>query len=379
MMRYLSCLALLLVLCPAALAVEGSVTAEQIIEELIKGSSTQTVVDDKGYTLPETSPHISVPVYFGYNSAALSEVAYAQLKEVARALTTMRENSRALLMVLDKDAKPAAAPEKVAANAAPAVGKDDRILIDGHTDDSGSKEHNLKLSQQRADAVRAYLIEQGVSGELLIARGLGSGRPVAPNTTEESRARNRRVDFVRVSRVDAPAATPAAAGGEQAVLNKIFFPKDVAQGAVKFLDVKFVLRPSGGAEILNQAIKTIKDGDNFRAEVRSLRGCFLNVILKNADGQIEWLHPQSTEPMEVWSYADSLLALPGPTVERWYTSAGAKGLETVFVIATETPVGSHEELTKLIREHGSGLTSEQIKKALKMDFAELHLVAFEHI
>ena len=68
-----------------------------------------------------------------------------------------------------------------------------KIELQGHTDSSGSDKYNLKLSQQRADAVRAYLVEQGVPAERLTARGYGESQPVEDNKTEAGRALNRRV------------------------------------------------------------------------------------------------------------------------------------------------------------------------------------------
>jgi OOP family OmpA-OmpF porin len=68
-----------------------------------------------------------------------------------------------------------------------------RIELQGHTDSSGSDQHNLKLSQQRADAVRTYLMERGVAASQLEARGYGESQPIDNNTTADGRARNRRV------------------------------------------------------------------------------------------------------------------------------------------------------------------------------------------
>ncbi len=67
------------------------------------------------------------------------------------------------------------------------------IYVVGHTDDSGSLEHNLLLSQQRAEAVKAALVRYGISARRLEARGVGPLAPEATNTTDEGRTRNRRV------------------------------------------------------------------------------------------------------------------------------------------------------------------------------------------
>jgi OOP family OmpA-OmpF porin len=68
-----------------------------------------------------------------------------------------------------------------------------RVELQGHTDSSGADDYNLKLSQRRAQAVRDYLIAQGVSSEQVEARGYGETQPIASNATAEGRARNRRV------------------------------------------------------------------------------------------------------------------------------------------------------------------------------------------
>ena len=65
----------------------------------------------------------------------------------------------------------------------------------GHTDSQGNKATNQNLSQARADAVKAYLIEAGIKGELLSASGQGADRPVASNDSADGRARNRRIEF----------------------------------------------------------------------------------------------------------------------------------------------------------------------------------------
>lgn len=73
-----------------------------------------------------------------------------------------------------------------------------KMQVEGHTDNVGTKDANMKLSQARADAVRAWLIGSGVDGTRLIARGFGDTKPVAGNGSEEGRAKNRRVALVKL-------------------------------------------------------------------------------------------------------------------------------------------------------------------------------------
>ena len=69
------------------------------------------------------------------------------------------------------------------------------LEIAGHTDNSGDSTSNMALSQQRADAVRTYLIQQGVDPNVLVTRGYGDTKPVASNDTDEGKFRNRRIEF----------------------------------------------------------------------------------------------------------------------------------------------------------------------------------------
>ena len=69
------------------------------------------------------------------------------------------------------------------------------IEIDGYTDNSGSDEKNIPLSQRRADAVRKSLVDAGVAPAALVAKGFGSANPVASNDSVEGRFRNRRIEY----------------------------------------------------------------------------------------------------------------------------------------------------------------------------------------
>jgi outer membrane protein OmpA-like peptidoglycan-associated protein len=70
------------------------------------------------------------------------------------------------------------------------------ILVEGHTDSTGSAEKNLTLSQARAETVRKYLVADGIPDAQIRAVGVGEERPVADNKTSAGRAKNRRVEVV---------------------------------------------------------------------------------------------------------------------------------------------------------------------------------------
>ena len=66
----------------------------------------------------------------------------------------------------------------------------------GSVDDTGTKEFNESLAQQRAEAVRRWLVSKGIDAKRLAAKGYGARVPIDSNTTDEGRQKNRRVQFV---------------------------------------------------------------------------------------------------------------------------------------------------------------------------------------
>ena len=79
--------------------------------------------------------------------------------------------------------------------------KDDPSLkfeIDGHTDNTGDSQHNMELSQQRADAVKTQLISMGIDPSRLTSKGFGDSKPIEDNSSPEGKSNNRRVEFVKI-------------------------------------------------------------------------------------------------------------------------------------------------------------------------------------
>jgi len=90
-----------------------------------------------------------------------------------------------------------------------------KLQVEGYTDNIGSDEYNQKLSENRADGVRSYLVTQGVGDGSVTAKGLGKADPIADNSTNQGRAQNRRVELV-VSGASIGIAQSAAAGEAEA-------------------------------------------------------------------------------------------------------------------------------------------------------------------
>ena len=83
-----------------------------------------------------------------------------------------------------------------------------KVEIEGHTSSEGGEEYNQKLSEDRANSVRDYMIRKGISKDRVTAVGYGYSRPKASNDTEEGRKQNRRIE-VRVTNPEEVDASPA--------------------------------------------------------------------------------------------------------------------------------------------------------------------------
>jgi outer membrane protein OmpA-like peptidoglycan-associated protein len=102
-------------------------------------------------------------ILFDFNSFELSELARKALEEIKR-------------VIIDKT-------------------RLESIIIEGHTDDIGSEEYNMKLSENRANAVKNYFKNIGVDSQSIITKGCGKLKPKVPNIDEDSRKKNRRIEM----------------------------------------------------------------------------------------------------------------------------------------------------------------------------------------
>ena len=72
------------------------------------------------------------------------------------------------------------------------------VAIHGHTDNVGGAKYNQDLSLRRAESVKAYLVSLGIPAARMSSRGYGFVKPIADNATAQGRAKNRRIEFVRI-------------------------------------------------------------------------------------------------------------------------------------------------------------------------------------
>ncbi len=136
----------------------------------VEAENVNGLQDDDG--CPDTPPRVELKecaieirekVFFKVNTAKIEERSHSLLEEVAKVILSAKGIKE--------------------------------VVVEGHTDTRGKRRYNLKLSKQRARAVRAYLIIKGVDGRMLSAKGFGPDKPIMTGKTEEAHSKNRRVEF----------------------------------------------------------------------------------------------------------------------------------------------------------------------------------------
>ncbi len=147
------------------------ITSEEFVEKLSDKSQTETETQQLGnlQIVRQKLPKVTIHVLFKSGSTEIADsFSKKQLEEIGKALS-----SPGLLKY--------------------------RFEIAGHTDSIGSEATNLKLSQQRSDAIKDYLyLKHSISLERLEAIGYGESMPISSNDTKEGRAKNRRVVIKRL-------------------------------------------------------------------------------------------------------------------------------------------------------------------------------------
>lgn len=157
--------------------------------------------------------HTSGPIYIVYglennNTASIQIVQADAFKQTIEKITAdkivddLSKSGKSILYIhfdVDKSTISRDSNE-VVTEIASALKKDTnlKISIEGHTDNTGDAAHNKKLSADRANSVLSALIELGIDKSRLSAKGFGSEKPIAPNDIDEHKAKNRRVELVKI-------------------------------------------------------------------------------------------------------------------------------------------------------------------------------------
>ena len=288
-------LALALPMRASAAEPQGTKSLEEIMRGLLDTDGTSrgmgSVANEPKAPPPPGQARIAVPIQFEYNSAAVSPASRDQLEIIAKALDSAELKSF-------------------------------RIGIEGHTDQSGSADYNLRLSEARAQAVKRYLVEKlGVSGTRLEAHGYGKGRPLAgvSQDTDEGRALNRRVELVNLGRKGDGAAAPAAAKLETKA------KKPTVRVAVHY-------RKSGDVQVLKPG-GTLESNDSYRVSFVADQDAHVYLYQIDSSGKAQTLFPNA----ELSPAANPVRASQSvdlPPEGKWLTLDANRGEEQIVAVAS---------------------------------------------
>jgi outer membrane protein OmpA-like peptidoglycan-associated protein len=164
--------------------------------------NSQRALDATQQNLVATRNTLTAEQQARKQAESTAAAALASLDQIAR----VKEESRGTVITLDgsvlfvsgKAELLPIAQKKLddVAKALSEIDEQQKVTIEGHTDSNGNDDSNLRLSQQRADSVRTYLVSRGVKAERIQAVGKGEAQPVASNDSPEGRANNRRVEII---------------------------------------------------------------------------------------------------------------------------------------------------------------------------------------
>lgn len=181
-----------------------------------RAEASQSQLSDQRGKLAMTQNELAVERQARVKAEQRASAALESLQQIAR----VKEESRGTVITLDgavlfvsgKAELLPIAQQKLndVAEALKQTNDEQSIKIEGYTDSRGSDENNLRLSQQRAEAVRSYLVSRGVKPERVTAEGKGEQNPIASNDSAEGRANNRRVEIIVQAQPGSSANTGAA-------------------------------------------------------------------------------------------------------------------------------------------------------------------------
>jgi outer membrane protein OmpA-like peptidoglycan-associated protein len=180
----------------------GTDQAQRLDDTTARLQTAQGTLKDTQGALVRTAADLEKEKIARAEADRKAALAMADLQRIA----AVKKEDRGMVITLSGGVLFATDKNEVQASAMPQLNQvgdalvkyspDSTITVEGHSDSQGAASYNRDLSQRRADAVAAYLASRGIARDRITAHGIGMDRPVAPNTTVDGRAQNRRVEII---------------------------------------------------------------------------------------------------------------------------------------------------------------------------------------
>lgn len=238
-------------------------------------------------------PGLNLKIQFEFDSAAISPQAISQLNELGKALSSTK------------------------------FSKNEFIKIAGHTDSQGTREYNQRLSEERAESVKGYLVNHfNISPQKLIAIGYGEDRLIAFKNDEVSHAINRRVEIEGIKEEDL----------------------DLVKPKMLSVDVAFLYEDKNGKEAKMQDGMILTSKDNYKVYFKPKQDCHVYVYQKDSAGKIDQLFPNprfTPEGNPVKANTDYWIPRP----DKWFYLDETLGKETIYLVAVNERANDLEHIS----------------------------------
>jgi len=319
----------------------------EVMQRLMDSAEKVERTSARSLQFLETEKQFTVPVFFELGKADLTAEAIVQLTDVVDHLHRQSE-----------------LPEHPAGEV---------VWIEGHTCDLGPVEVNMRLSKERAETVKEFLIARGLHDFTFKTRGRGSAQPIVANSSEENRIRNRRVSFIRegletettIPNLDSQTLAQAVAPSvvDERPESKVRTRSLAALSTDPDVSVSSTFSATlyiqeGGAErgvsLSHNETLTMEGGDSkYRLKLSAIRGGFFTVYLRKMDGSISWLQPTVDTPISKWAYPKDVLLFPDSSrsQKKWFEGWAEKGIVEINIISMDVPFDSKQKFERYSLEN----------------------------
>jgi outer membrane protein OmpA-like peptidoglycan-associated protein len=275
---------------------------------------------------------VNLQIQFAYNSAQLTPQAATQLDALAKALND---------------------PSLTTSS----------FRVEGHTDSSGAAGYNQKLSERRAESVKHYLVQHGVSARRLAAVGMGSSQPLpdVDGSTEEGKEKNRRVAVVNLGSAGNPPAAQQAASSGHKPPSAGHGAAAVTSGAAAKPQVQVIVQYER-----NGQKDEVKEGtvlhpiDNYNVSFTPATRSYVYVFRFDAGGNASMVFPNK-------EYSASVNPVVGqhpyvvPSDGQWLKLQGTPGDEEIIVLASANNIDNATAVAKKLRGMKRGMELDAVE------------------
>ena len=219
------------------------------------------------------------------------------------------------------------------------------FLVEGHTDMQESDAYDLDLSIRRAQrVVEALVADYALSADHLQIKGFGKTRPINLGTSDADRARNRRVEVVRLNGNEGNAYLP---------IKPVSISPPVPEVSALQIEVRMFYQDSESRSQELQDGATLHSGVGYRLFFEAKQSCYVDIFQVDSSGKLFHLYPNpETGSRDNFAQAQAEYWAPGP--QQWFTLDTIPGEEQIYVLASKERLPDLEAVLRRFMDAGQG-------------------------